>query len=271
MLTQAFLVALGLGLGAKLVAGNTPLDNSVFTNDPLTAVKAAAPLWHFDVKTCFPTTATQPDGSQTKNLTNDYCGIDGSLNRGCPAQAKQTQQEQTSTSFPTYYTIRQCSKDSSWRIVYDVFFQKDTGHPYDWEWAAVKFVKNSDGQYVRDGIWLEQDGNRPYVAWSNIAHTFDGDSDKYQYNNKNRDHPKCFFGKWKHNVALVFNDDFGNDCLGAIINKKDYHSDDFAFYAADSLLKDTTVPANYAYGNADSTPQAFEPGGRYDICGDGFA
>lgn len=65
----------------------------------------------------------QPDGSQTHNVTQDDCGILGALNSGCPVQAAQTKQEQISSSFPTYYTIRQCS-DSSWRIVYDVFFQK---------------------------------------------------------------------------------------------------------------------------------------------------
>jgi len=57
MLNQAIIVALGAYAG--LATANTPIDNSVFTNDPLTAVKAAAPLWHFDVKTCFPTAATQ--------------------------------------------------------------------------------------------------------------------------------------------------------------------------------------------------------------------
>lgn len=89
-------------------------------------------------------------------------------------------------------------------------------------------------------------------------------------------------------MALVFNDDFANDCLGAIIEKEDYHSDDYAYYAADNLLVDTTVPgecsipdrnglmliwvlASYTYGNADSTPQSFESGGNYDICGDKFA
>lgn len=111
--------------GATLAAANTPIDNSVFVNTPLTAVKAAAPLWHFDEKTCFPTVAVQSDGSQTKNITNDDCGLfNGGLSAGCPVQAPQAQQEQQSTSFPTYYTIRKCSKDNSWRIVYDVFFQK---------------------------------------------------------------------------------------------------------------------------------------------------
>jgi len=70
--------------------------------------------------------------------------------------------------------------------------------------------------------------------------------DEFQYNNQNRDHPKTFFGKWKHNVALVFNDDHGNDCLGAIIEKEDYHSDDYAFYAADNLLIDKTVPGKFS-------------------------
>ena len=51
---------------------------------------------------------------------------------------------------------------------------QDTGHPYDWEWAAVKFLQNADGQYIRDGIWLEQDGNHPYTNWSSIPSTFDG-------------------------------------------------------------------------------------------------
>lgn len=90
-------------------------------------------------------------------------------------------------------------------------------------------------------------------------------------------------------MALIFNDDYGNDCLGAVVNKADYHSDDYAFYAADNLLVDSTVPckffalahgnrmltvyflANYAYGNADSTPLSFEDGGAYDICGTKFA
>lgn len=113
-----------LGALTSGVLANTPIDNSVFVNDPFTAVKAAAPLWHFDTKTCFPTAATQLDGSQTKNLTEDACMLLGPLNQGCPVQAPQRQQAQLSTSFPTYYTIRKCDKDASWRVVYDVFFQK---------------------------------------------------------------------------------------------------------------------------------------------------
>ncbi|KAG9233350.1 hypothetical protein BJ875DRAFT_49242 [Amylocarpus encephaloides] len=258
---------------ASLVSANTPLPPSLFTTDPLAIVKAAAPLWHFDIKTCFPTTGVQPDGSQTSSLPSDLCGVltGGILDKGCPVQQKMNGPETPSTPFPTYYVARRCDKDGSWRVVYDVFFQKDTGHPYDWEWAAVKFLPNADGNYIRDGIWTEQDGNRPYTKWANVPHTFDGPDDKPQNNNKDRDHPKAYFGKWKHNVGLIFNDPFANDCLGAVVNKKDYHSDDYAFYAADNLVVNMAVPANYAYGDADSTPQSFNAGGRYDICGNLFA
>ncbi|CZS90265.1 uncharacterized protein RAG0_01400 [Rhynchosporium agropyri] len=191
------------------VLANTPIDNSVFVNDPLSAVKAAAPLWHFDAMTCFPTAATQADGSQTRNLTADLY-------------------IRTNT-------------------------EQDTGHPYDWEWAAVKFVKNAQGQYIRDGIWLEQDGNRPYISWGKIPNTFDCKTDRAQNGNTNRNHPKAYFGKWKHHVDVHFNDKFENDCFGAVLNSTDYHSDD---YASDNLVLGSAVPAIYKYGKADSTPSS---------------
>ena len=81
---------------------------------------------------------------------------------------------------PMMYSSRRCVtlrvravELSSCRAV-ELRLKQDTGHPYDWEWAAVKFVQNADGQYIRTGIWLEQDGNHPYTAWSSIPSTFDG-------------------------------------------------------------------------------------------------
>ncbi|KAJ5051504.1 uncharacterized protein L3040_001280 [Drepanopeziza brunnea f. sp. 'multigermtubi'] len=110
---------------------------------------------------------------------------------------------------------------------------------------------------------------------------------QFQNQNPNRDHPNVYFGKWKHNLAVVFDDDFANDCLGAILKKRDYHSDNYQFSAAENLRADTTVPAfeklleriaderggwcrselYVQYGNAHSTPQSFEAGGGNDICG----
>jgi hypothetical protein len=55
-----------LGLGAKLATANTPIDPSVFTSDPLTAVQVAAPLWHFDEKTCFPRLRPSPTATRLR-------------------------------------------------------------------------------------------------------------------------------------------------------------------------------------------------------------
>lgn len=67
MMNLAIFVA--IGMGASLVTANTPINNSVFTDDPLTAVLAAAPLWHFDVKTCFPSAATKVGQLLESNLS----------------------------------------------------------------------------------------------------------------------------------------------------------------------------------------------------------
>ncbi|CZT09287.1 uncharacterized protein RCO7_04104 [Rhynchosporium graminicola] len=210
------------------VLANTPIDNSVFVNDPLSAVKAAAPLWHFDAMTCFPTAATQADGKQP------------------------------STPFPTYYSIRKCDKDSSWRVVYDVFFQKDTGHPYDW------------GSTYETAFGSSKMGTvHTYILGQNPKHL--RLTDRAQNGNTNRNHPKAYFGKWKHHVDVHFNDKFENDCFGAVLNSTDYHSDDYAYYASDNLVLGSAVPATYKYGKADSTPSSFEAGGAYDLCGSKFA
>ena len=43
----------------------------------------------------------------------------------------------------------------------------------------------------------------------------------------------------------MFNDHFGNDCVGALINRKDYHSDDYQYFAADNLVADSAVPGEF--------------------------
>lgn len=106
------------------VGADTPIPSALFINSPLTVVEAVAPLWHMDKKTCFPTAATQPDGSQTHGSRHDNCVTRGRLDAGCPIQAPHTHQAQLSTPFPTYYTLSYCYNDDSWRVGYDVFFQK---------------------------------------------------------------------------------------------------------------------------------------------------
>lgn len=282
---------------------NTPISACLFKSDPLAAAALAAPLWHFDEATCFPSSAITANGSQTPSLPEDLCGtVNGGLDHGCPVQQPKNGDETESTAFPTYVTVQFCEADASWRVAYDVFFQKvctilfshqkpcwpqktfltssqDTGHPYDWEWALIKFLPtdNTNTSYTRAGIYLEQDGNHPYTAWSSIPSTFTYSSSSsissYPNNQTNLDHPKVYFGKWKHSVALVYGDEFANDCVGAIITKSDYHSNDYAFYADTTgyLVNGSVVPASYNYGDADSTPSSFLAGGKYDACGSDFA
>lgn len=90
---------------------------------------------------------------------------------------------------------------------------------------------------------------------------YNSETDKSQNFNTNRDHPKIYFGKWKHNVAVTFNDDFANDCLGAVLHKKDYHSDDYQFFAADSLVPGTAVPGEFFLGSGNV--QGWEVLGRW--------
>lgn len=62
------------------------------------------------------------------------------------------------------------------RVLYDVYFTKDTGHRHDWEWAVVKLVPSGDEQQslIRAGVWLEQDGDHPYFAWNKLFTYTDG-------------------------------------------------------------------------------------------------
>ncbi|KAI9054100.1 hypothetical protein LZ554_001271 [Drepanopeziza brunnea f. sp. 'monogermtubi'] len=113
-------------------------------------------------------------------------------------------------------------------------------------------MSNAQGKYVRDGIYLEQDENHPYPPTSQDHTDFAGSQKRHRQvpnKNPNRDHPKVYLGKRKHNVAVVFDDDFANDCLGAILKKRDCHSDDYQFFAADNLRAETTVP-----GKSPSSP-----------------
>lgn len=67
-------------------------------------------------------------------------------------------------------------------------------------------------------------------------------TDKVEYNTTDRDHPKAFFGKWSHSVALDLNEAVENDCSTAMWAKKDYYTNDYQYYSADYLIDEYTVP-----------------------------
>lgn len=191
-------------LAAKSALANTPIAASDFSqNGGLAAAQAAAPMWYMASGTCMPSAAEDGEGNQTNGVDADNCNINA-LAHGCPQQPTW----QGANTFygnvagepfgtiPTYWKAGYCSGDSSWRIIYYVYFKKDTGHKSDWEGIVIKFTSPDGGNtYVRDSVNMEQgmsclrppsdacdcshancavDGNHPSISWSDVNDTFQG-------------------------------------------------------------------------------------------------
>jgi hypothetical protein len=173
------------------------MPGQTFVDDPLSVVQASAPAWFLDQATCFPDSAIingQPNA-----------GLDPGSNcltplGGCPTQPPLNGERTQAASFPTYYTMQYCDDDAddiSWRISYDVYFPKDSGHRHDWEFAIVKWKKQTDGSLLRDAIWMEQDPNIQHYIWDNID-TYTTDVAEA---GTNLNHPKLYFAKWHHSIS----------------------------------------------------------------------
>lgn len=157
-------------LAAKSALANTPISASDFTqNGGLAAAQAAAPMWYMASGTCMPSAAEDGEGNQTNGVDADNCNINA-LAHGCPQQPTW----QGANTFygnvpgepfgtiPTYWRAAYCNGDSSgsdpsWRIIYYVYFKKDTGHKSDWEGIVMRFTSPDGGNtYVRESAIMEQ-------------------------------------------------------------------------------------------------------------------
>ncbi|KAI8821144.1 uncharacterized protein EV422DRAFT_595518 [Fimicolochytrium jonesii] len=241
---------------AALLLSSSAAANPVFSYDflatnPFDAASALAPIWHFDEKTCAPTDAVV-NGQPNPGNAADYCNV-FKVDHNCTPQPPWKGDNTLGARFPTYWLSQYCEKDQSFRILYDVYFSKDTGHRHDWEWTIIKLTRNSpDNTWTAAGAWMEQDGKHPWYNWSSIS-------------TNNLGHPLLYFGKWHH---PVFPDQqtrfFANTCPPN--SKSDYRSSDYMWPAADHLVPANVIDPKWSYGNADSTPPAFYPNGKYDIC-----
>ena len=204
-------------------------------------------------------------------LNPDNCN-ELKVNENCPKQPDQKGANTEATDFPTYWYLRYCDADKSWRAVYDVYFPKDTGHKHDWEFAVVKWVddgSNSD-KWVRDGVWYEQDGRKPYQKWADLPNTYMDDSDIDQDGSKNKDHPKLFFAKWHHSVHGNAGGAFANTCPATKPNSdQDYRSNDYRYEATKNLAPSSDIPISWNYGTANSPPGSFAAGETNDVCDSG--
>lgn len=144
---------------------NNPIAGNLFTDgNGIAAAQAAAPMWYMASGTCMPSAAEDGQGHQTNGVDPDYCNL-SKLGNNCPPQPA-WQGEQTLyanisgepfADIPTYYAAGYCDGDSTWRIVYYVYFKKDTGHKSDWEGIVTIFTDpNNDTNWVRDRVLMEQ-------------------------------------------------------------------------------------------------------------------
>ncbi|KAH0495973.1 hypothetical protein TgHK011_009495 [Trichoderma gracile] len=190
-------------LAAKSALANTPIPASDFSqNGGLAAAQAAAPMWYMASGTCMPSAAEDGQGHQTNGVDTDNCNINALAN-GCPQQPAW----QGANTFygnvpgepwgtiPTYWKAAYCG-NTTWRIIYYVYFKKDTGHKSDWEGIVVEFTSPDGGNtYVRNRVIMEQgmayprspsdafvcvradcaiDGSHKPVDWDNLNDTFQG-------------------------------------------------------------------------------------------------
>jgi hypothetical protein len=123
-LTLGCLVVL---LFTTFVHSNTPLSSTLVdasmnpANRGLTLAIASRPMWHFtsmipifsteSQRTCYTTAALDFSGAQ--HGTNPHKWPDAGS--GCP---------EPGGSFPTYWTVKQCSEDEI-RVVYALYFSRD--------------------------------------------------------------------------------------------------------------------------------------------------
>ncbi|KAI1091410.1 hypothetical protein F5B19DRAFT_503244 [Rostrohypoxylon terebratum] len=131
------LLSSALLLTAKSVLANNAIPDSAFwQNNGIAAAQAAAPAWFMASGTCMPSAAEDGQGHQTSGVDTDNCNIN-KLSNGCPPQPAW---QGTNTFYgniagepfsniPTYYNVVKCG--NQWKIIYYVYFKKDTGHKSD--------------------------------------------------------------------------------------------------------------------------------------------
>ncbi|KAK4505150.1 hypothetical protein PRZ48_003113 [Zasmidium cellare] len=271
----ARLAALLLAFGTRSILGDTPIDFNTFQYDPKSAAIQAAPLWFLPTSTCFPSPA-EVNGQQTNGNDPDHCNIN-KIDSNCPQQPDWQGPYTKANSFPTYYYVKYCGDVDQWRILYDVYFKKDTGHKSDWEWAVMVFKNNGNGGYNRDSVIMEQEGNHGYSSWSSIPEAFvnfsnstpllvltTNPSNIYDNDGSDGNHAKLYIAKWHHSIQTSPNDSFKSTCPSNY--KVDFRANDYYWGASDYLVSGDVVDSSWNWGKADSSPSSFHDGGAYDIC-----
>ncbi|KAJ2980756.1 hypothetical protein NQ176_g2442 [Zarea fungicola] len=251
MFSKLFLLA---ALSSSVVANNN-LDVSVFLNSPDVIASGSSPQWNFPSGTCMPSPAIV-NGKQDGGNAPDNCNI-LKLNHNCPGEPKSSGANTPLWSFPTYWDLQRCSQ-TEFRVSYNVYFTKDTGHRHDIEWIVVVWSSNDNGQtFYRNRVLFEQDGNKPSIQWGDLQNTFDSSDDQLSLGGKYKNHLRVFSGKFHHSMHHDRYTQFKSTCPPNSVS--DYRTDDFYYWSNDNLVSVNTIPADWSY-----KPAAWARGN--DIC-----
>lgn len=288
-ITTSVLLAAGTALANNPIAGCTFLNNN-----GLSAAEAAAPMWYMPSGTCMPSAAEDGQGHQTDGVGADNCNI-SKLSHGCPQQPNY---QGTNTFYgnvagepfgtiPTYWAVKKCG--DNWKIIYYVYFKKDTGHKSDWEGIVVKFRNNGGDSWVRDSVTMEQGKYMHVSLWQRLSNckikmastsrlvgmvstirlisttSFESAcrlclghansryslDDWQNFQQKNRDHGKFYFGKFHHSVHQDWHTtSFKNTCPPT--SGDDYRNGDYQFWAKNNLRHVSVLNPSWDWGKASS-------------------
>ncbi|KAF3159613.1 hypothetical protein TWF788_003702 [Orbilia oligospora] len=252
---------------------NRGYDDEVVASDPERIVRESAPLWLLPQGTCIPDSAVDKDGVQNNGTDTDLCRLYGSLDAGCPDQAPFDGPYTKSTAFPTYYHFRYCPNVNQIRILYDMYYPKDTGHRHDWEWAVVTFKQNitTDWRWHREQLILQNEGTNSVFPWADIPEAY-SEGDNFRNNaGPNGDHPKLYVGKFHHSVhtdpyTSIFSKYKCAFNAAPVYGNWDYRDSDYYFPAQEWLVNGDSIRKDWTWGTSDSPPPAFFSDGGYDIC-----
>ena len=111
------------------------------------------------------------------------------------------------------------------------------------------------GSWVRSGVVLQVDKTWGGGSYGGIPNTFDNEGDQFQDGNRNRDHPKLYFGKHHHAVHWDTSGNYKSTCPG--LGTDDFRSNDFQFWAHYDLRHINFISPGWSYGQA-TNPHAVD-------------
>ncbi|CCX06149.1 hypothetical protein FPQ18DRAFT_313583 [Pyronema domesticum] len=244
-----------LGLLSLVSASDPTIPGSLFSSDPASAAKQSAPFWFFgrslSREPCYPESAVTSSGGP-----NPGTAVSTSPGAGCPSPGPWTGTYSPGNSFPTYYMVRYCSGDDSWRISYNLYFSHDgmtpIGHRHDWEWVAAIWKKcdGSSDTWCRNRLVRSFHTTTQNNDWGAIQNTINDKGEIRNLGDKNKRHPLIYVGAFKH--AMFDTRKTTYNVIG--LDEMEFRSNDWWYFAQDNLVPGTVIDRSWNFGDATSSP-----------------